>query len=227
MDTGVLVLAGVFAAAVLLMVLNGRHRRGVERELLRGGFVACEEEARALEDVFTTLAGGHGDAPRRRYVVARCFRRPTGRSTVYRFRVLDQTHADDHPDRNTVGASFDAFLLDLPNGGEITRGPVSLMLLPTGPSVLRGVMAQIAAASPLGAPLILPNGSRPIAILAAWGETSRPLDEVVPQATQDRLARGADTGVLFAHFHGARAAFTVNPHRRLLERQWSWIAEWT
>ena len=37
METGVFVLGGVFAAAVLLMAYNRRHRRRIEQELVRRG----------------------------------------------------------------------------------------------------------------------------------------------------------------------------------------------
>ena len=82
----------------------------------------------------------------------------------------------------------------------------------------------LAAAEPFGQPLAVPDGGQ---ILAAWGETRRPLDEVVSAATRERLVRGAEVGVLSAHFREARAAFTVNPQQKMVEPQWSWIVDWT
>jgi hypothetical protein len=206
------------------MLYNWRHRRGVEQELMRRGLQPCDDEARALEEAFTRLASGHGGVEPRRYVVTRCFKRPTGRGLVYRFTVVDETHAvDGRNDRNTVGAAYDAYLLRLPNGAPPVRGPVSLALCPSGPSAFRAVMAGLAAKSPLGLPLVVPDGGQ---ILAAWGETSRPLDEIVPRSIQERLASSADIGVLSAHFHEGQAAFTVNPHRRYVEPQLDWIVEW-
>ena len=224
MDWGYLVLGGIFVGAALLMIFNYRHRRSVEQELIRRGLQPCEDEAPALRDAFTGLAGGHGGIAPRRYTISRCFKRATGRGMVYRFSVLDESHADDRPDRNTVGAAYDAYLLRLPNGDQLIPHPVSLALCPSGPSAFRAVMAKLVAANPLGAPLVVPDGSQ---ILAAWGQTSRPLDEVVPRAMQERLVRSADIGVLSAHFHGGQAAFTVNPQRRFVEPQLNWLVEWT
>jgi hypothetical protein len=223
MDWGYFVLGGIFVGAALLMVFNHRHRRSVEQELIRRGLQPCEDEAPALQKAFTGLASGHGGVAPGRYTVSRCFKRATGRGMVYRFSVLDESHVDDGPDRNSVGAAYDAYLLRLPNGDQLTRGPVSLALCPSGPSAFRAVMAKLAAANPLGAPLAVPDDSR---ILAAWGETSRPLDELVPRAMQERLVRSADVGVLSAHFQGGQAAFTVNPQRRWVEPQLNWIVEW-
>jgi hypothetical protein len=84
-------------------------------------------------------------------------------------------------------------------------------------------MAKLAEANPLGAPLGVPDGGQ---ILTAWGAASGPLDAVVPRAMQERLVRGADAGVLSAHFRGGEAAFTVNPHRRFVEPQLNWIVQW-
>jgi hypothetical protein len=223
MDWGYFVLGGIFVGAALLMLYNARHRRAVERELVRRGLRPCEEEAPVLQETFTRLAGGHGGVPPRRYEVSRCFKRATGRATVYRFSVLDRSHDADH-DRNVVGAAYDAYLLHLPDGTRVTPTPVSIMLSPRVPRAIRTVMARLAAAEPFGHPLAVPDDGQ---ILAAWGETGRPLDEVVSAATQERLVRGAEVGVLSAHFREARAAFTVNPQQRMVEPQWSWIVDWT
>jgi hypothetical protein len=224
MDWGYFVLGGIFVGAALLMVYNARHRRAVEQELLRRGLEPCEDEAPALQKEFTSLAGGHGGTPPRRYAVSRCFKPATGRGMVYRFSVLDRSHDDEAPDRNHVGAAYDAYLIHLPKGTRVTPSPVSVMLSPRMPSALRAAMAGLAKAEPFGMPLVVPEDGQ---ILAAWGEASRPLDEVVPRATQERLVGGAEVGVLSAHFTADRAAFTVNPQLRMVEPQWRWIVDWT
>jgi hypothetical protein len=146
---------------------------------------------------------------------------------AYRFTVVDRTNADAGLYGNTTGARFDAYLIDLPNGRAASSAPVSLLLSPAGPSLLRTLVAKVASADPYGVPLVLPNGARPTAIVAAWGETGARLEEIVPAETQDRLNRGAALGVFIAHLGGERAAFGLNPHPGMLERQWSWIVEWS
>jgi hypothetical protein len=154
----------------------------------------------------------------RRYEVSRCFKRTTGRGTVYRFSVLDRSHAEDH-DHNVVGAAYDAYLLHLPAGTQVTPSPVSIMLSPRAPRAIRAVMAGLAAAS-LRAAVACRMAGR-----FSWGETRRPLDEVVSAATQERLS--AVRGRRALALPPARATFAVNPQRKMVEPQWSWIVDWT
>jgi hypothetical protein len=223
MDTGVVVLGGVFALAVLVMVWNASRRRALRQQLEREGFVPCEEETDRIRQAFAAVAGGHGATPRR-YEVAHCYKKPGGRGMAYRFAVADVTNAD--AERAPLGGRFEAYLIDLHDADRVARRPISLFFAPQGPGVLRTLLQKLVTADPHGVALEVPRSPSTASVLAAFGAQAGTLDDALPAATRDRLLRAAEHGFFGAHFGGGKAALLALPDRQDVQRQWHYVVEW-
>jgi hypothetical protein len=136
-------------------------------------------------------------------------------------------HQIDHVREGaSVGASFSVYLLDLREPASVHRAPVALWLMKPGARVLRALIRRVIELDPPGAPLEV--GPRPWAeaILGAYGATPGKLDEAVPAAAQEKIARVAEHGFFQVRLAGGKAAFGVLPGRRDVEREWACLAEW-
>ena len=226
METGALVLGGIFAGAIALMVLNARHRGAVERRLLAQGFERCDEQLPVLRQALLDVAGGLGPAPRRDYRIGRCFRKAAGWGMVYRFAVSDETHADQ-PDGRGVGASFDAYLLDLPDAERLSAAPACVYFAPGNSRAFRMLIEKLVKLSPMGAPLeIRTDTPWTRSFVAAFGENPGKLDDSVPPGTQERLSQAAGAGFFAAHFGRGRLALFALPGRKDVETHWNFVAGW-
>lgn len=228
MDVGMLAFAAIFGAAALLLGWSFARSRAVAKRLLAAGFVACDDEAPLLLRMLGEVAGGHPPAARRAYRVGRCFKRPGGWGMLYRLGVVDETNVDTGADSETqnLGGRFDVYLLDLPDPERIHRGPVSVYLAPSAPGVLQRLLAALVKSDPIGVPLELGETPAARAFLAAFADRPGKLDERLPAATQERLAKAVDQGWFAAHFGAGKLALVVQPDRPDLDRQLAYVAEW-
>jgi len=62
--------------------------------------------------------------------------------------------------------------------------------------------------------------------VAAYGESSGKLDERMPAAVQEKLARAAAHGFFIVHLGGGKAGFAVLPNHRDVDRELAYLAEW-
>jgi hypothetical protein len=228
MDPGILALAGVFAAAALLLAWSVARSRAVAKRLLAAGFVRCDDEAPALLRALGDVAGGHPPARRRVYEIGRCWKRPGGWGMLYRIGAADVTNADAGPDSETqgLGARYDFYLLDLPDPERASHGPVSVYLAPSAPGVLQRLLAALLASDPVGVPLELGGSPHARAFLAAFSDRPGKLGELLSAAAQERLAKAVDQGWFAAHFGAGKLALAVQADRRDVDRQLAYLAEW-
>jgi hypothetical protein len=226
-DPGLVAFVGIFALAGTLLAWSVARGRAIARRLTEAGFVACDDEAPALLRALTELAGGHPPAVARVYEVGRCVKRPAGWGMLYRLAVADKTHADDGGgDRQSLGARFDVYLLDLRDPERVARGPVSVYLAPSAPGPLQRLLAGLVKSDPIGVPLELAGSPHAKAFLAAFSDRPGKLDERLPAQTQERLARVVDQGFFSAHFGAGKLALFVQHDRADLDRQLAYLAEW-
>lgn len=228
MDPGILALAAVFVVAGLLLAWSVARSRAVAKQLLAAGFVACDDEAPALLRTLGDVAGGYPPARRRVYEIGRCWKRPGGWGMLYRIGVADVTHAEAGPDseRQSLGARFDFYLLDLPDPERVSHGAVSVYLAPSAPGVLQRLLAALVESDPIGVPLELGDTPHARAFLAAFSDRPGKLGERLPPATQERLAKAVDQGWFAAHFGAGKLALSVQHDRRDVDRQLAYLAEW-
>lgn len=226
MEPGILALGAIFGAAALLLWLSVARGRAVAKRLLEAGFVACDEEAPALLRALGAVAGGHPPAARRVYRLGRCWKRPGGWGMLYRIGVSDETNADSTSERQVLGARIDVYLLDVRDPERLSRGPVSVYLAPSAPGPLQRLLAGLVKSDPRGVPLELGGSPHARAFLAAFSDRPGKLDELLPQDTQERLAKAVDQGFFAAHFAAGKLALEVQHDRPDVDRQLAYLAEW-
>lgn len=225
MEAGIVALAAVFALGALSFVWNARLRRGATRRLAALGFEPCDSEQPALQIAWRALVGATG-RPRDLRVTS-CTRRAAAWGMLHHFDVSDETHANDaSQDRVHVGTAYSAYLLDLRDPATVHRGPVTLYVLPPGAAVMRALIRGVIAADAPGARLETSDQPWTRSILAAYGVTPGKLDDVVPPAIQEKLARAADHGFLRIHLADGKAGFEVLPARRNVDAEWTYLSEW-
>lgn len=225
MDTGVLALVAIFALAAACALWNALHRRGIERRLLALGFEPCPADAPQIERAWQALARVHGAHVDHEIAISRCLRRAAGWGLIHRFEVSEKAlgHETDEP---RVGARFPAYLLDLRDPGSIARGPVTLYLLPAGNRLARALIEKTIELDPPGRKLELGRHPGAASILAAYGSTEGKLDDLVPAAAQERLARAAAHGFLSVHLADGKAGFEVLSSHRDVDAELAYLAEW-
>jgi hypothetical protein len=219
MSTGALVFAGIFVLAALSAVWGVLHRRGLERRLRAAGFEPCDADAPALERAWHGF-GGAGEVR-----VSRCLRRAAGWGLLHRFEVNERPKEGPH-DEPVPGARFPAYLLDVRDFDALTRGPVTLYLLPGGNALARALIEKTIALSPPGAALELTRHPGTESILCAYGERPGKLDECMSVAVQQRLARAAAAGFMRVQLAAGKAGFAVLPAHRDVDAELACLAEW-
>jgi hypothetical protein len=223
-EPGMLALAAIFVAAAVLLWRSFARTRATAARLLAAGFAPCDEEAPLVARMLAEVAAGHAPAPPRRYEVGRCFKRPAGWGILYHSGVVDRTNVRERDD--ALGGRFDLFLLDLPDAERAARAPLSVFLAPGASRALNGLLERLVKLDPHGVPLELPSGPRAGVFLAAYSDAPGKLDERLPAATQERLARAAAAGFYAAHFGAGKLALQGFPDWRDTGRQLAYVAEW-
>jgi hypothetical protein len=226
MDPGMLAFGAIFAVAAFLLWRSFARGREKAARLLEAGFAACDDEAPALARMLGEVAGGHPPAPKRSYEIGRCFKRAAGWGMLYHCAVVDRTNIGNRHDDDATGGRFDLFLIDLPDAERVARAPLSVVLAPGSSRMLNGLLGALAKADPHGVPLELPAGPRAGLFVAAFSDAPGKLDERLPEATQERLARAVDAGFFAAHFGAGKLALEGFPDWRGIERQLAYAAEW-
>jgi hypothetical protein len=229
MDPGILALAGVFGLGLALLGWSMARTRATARKLVEAGFTPCDAEAPALTLALTDVMGGHAPAPRRIHQVGRCFKRPGGWGHVYHLGVVDRTHAADahtRGDHAATGGRFDLYLIDLADPERVASGPVSVFFAPRAPRPLQLLLEKLVESDPRGVPLEIEKSARTQSFIAAFGAAPGKLDERLPAATQERLARAAALGFLSAHFAAGKLALAAAPDRPDVQQQLAYVGEW-
>jgi hypothetical protein len=229
MDPGIIALAGIFVLAALLLAGSIARGRATARKLVEAGFTRCDAEAPALAAALAEVMGGHPPAPRRIHQLGRCFKRPGGWGHIYHLGVVDRTHADDAgvgTEHQATGGRFDLYLLDLPDPGRVASGPVSVFFCPRAPRPLQLLLEKLVRSDPRGVPLEIAKSVHTQSFIAAFGAEPGKLDERLPAATQERLARAAALGFLSAHFGAGKLALAAAPDRPDVQQQLAYVGEW-
>ncbi len=223
MSTGGWVLLGIFIVAGLFAAWNATLRGSVRRRLEALGFVPCDGEAGGLTELWHALTGSTG--ARRNVRLSSCLGRASGSGRLHHVDVLDLTHRDDREDRANVGASWSAYLFDLRDAKSLHAASVVLYVA-QGSGLMRNWLRRLIEIDPPGAALEV--GAHPWAsrFVGAYGAKPGRLDELVPPTVQERLARAADHGFFVIHLALGKAAFSVLPGRRDVDREWAYLAEW-
>jgi hypothetical protein len=147
---------------------------------------------------------------------------------LHRFTVRERrAHQRASDETANPGAPYPAYLLDVRDPDSLTRGAVTLHVLPPGSKLLRRLLAgviDLGASRPH-----LEVGTHPwsASIVAAHGECAGKLDERMPAAVQQKLARAPEHGFFIAHLGGGKAGFAVLPNHRDVDRELAYLAEWT
>jgi hypothetical protein len=223
MDPGLLALAGVFAVAALCAGLGWRHRRAIDQRLAAQGFEPCERDAPAIALAWRALAGLDAG---QELAIEGVRRRTAGWGMLHRFTVRERPADRGADDAPNPGASYPAYLLDVAEPDSLCRGTVSLYVLPPGSKLVRKLIAGVIG---LGASRPrLEVGAHPwsAAIVAAHGDASDKLDECMPAAVQEKLARAAAHGFFIVHMGGGKAGFAVLSNHRDVDRELAYLAEW-
>ena len=224
MSTGVWVLLGIFAIAGLFAAWNATLRRSVRRRLESLGFRACDGETSGLTQAWQALVRSTG--ARRDMRLSSCLERASGSGRLHHVDVQDLTHRDDREDRVNVGANWSAYLFDLRDARSVHASSVVLYVAQSGSGLLRTWLRRLLDIDPPGAALEV--GAHPWAsrFVGAYGAHPGRLDELVPPAVQERLARAADHGFFVIHHALGKAAVSVRPGRRDVDREWAYLSEW-
>jgi hypothetical protein len=224
MDPGLLALLGIFGLAAACAAWSWQIRRAADRRLAAAGFEPCEADAPALEAAWRALARCDADQELR---VHGCRRRAAGWGMLYRFTLRERpAHARTADDTPSPGASYPAYVLDVRDPDALCRGQVTLHVLPPGSKLLRKLLAGIIdLATPQPR---LEVGAHPwsASIVAAFGDAAGKLDERMPAAVQEKLARAPAHGFFIVHLGGGKAAFAVLPNHRDVDRELAYLAEW-
>jgi hypothetical protein len=119
-----------------------------------------------------------------------------------------------------------AYLFCLRDPPAVSRGAVTLHILPPGSAVMRKLIAgviDIAEPRPR-----LNVGTHPWSdsIVAAHGDDAGKLDDVVPASVQQKLARATELGFFIVHVGHGKAAFVALPNHRDVDLQLSYLADW-
>jgi hypothetical protein len=220
MDQGVLVLVGIFGLAAVFALWNVSYRRSSERRLAAQGFEPCDEEAPSLERAWRAVAARDASQELR---LLHCRRQ----GALYHFTVRERpAEGRSSDDTANPGASYPAYMFDVRDPESLSRGPVTLYILPPGSAVVRKLLAGGIDISESRPSLEVGNQPWSASIVAAHGATGGRLDDVVPAAVQEKLARAVDHGFFIIHLGGGKAAFATLSNHRDVDRQLAYLAEW-
>lgn len=220
MNPGVLALVGIFALAAIFALWNFSHRRSIEQRLAAQGFETCDAEAPVLERVWRALA--ERDTSQELSLV-HCRRR----GTLYHFTVRERPVEGRTSDETAnPGTSYPAYLFDVRDPDSLSRGAVTLYVLPPGSKVLRKLLAGVIDLAELRPSLEIGTHPWSASIVAAHGDTAGALDDVVPAAVQEKLARAAAHGFFITHLGNGKAAFAALENHRDVDVQIAYLSEW-
>jgi hypothetical protein len=223
MDPGLLALLGIFGLAAICAFWGFSHRRSIERRLAAQGFEPCDAEAPSLEGAWRTLAGCDASHELR---LVHCRRRAGTRRALYHFTVRERPEQTATHETASPGASYPAYLLEVPNPTSVARGAVTLHVLPPGSAIMRKLLAGVIGLGVSRAKLEVGTYPWSASIVAAHGSTPGKLDDLVPQAVQEKIARAAAHGFFIIHLADGKAAFAALSNHRDVDRQLSYLAEW-
>jgi hypothetical protein len=224
MEPGVLALVGIFTLAAVCALWNFSHRRSVERRLAAQGFEPCDAEAPSLEGAWRALTGCDASQELR---LVHCRRRAAGRGMLHHFTVHERPTQERGTDETAnPGASYPAYLFDVRDPDSLSRGAVTLHVLPPGSRVLRKVLAGVIDLGDSRPSLEVGTHPWSASIVAAHGNTAGKLDDLVPAAVQEKLARAAAHGFFIIHLGNGKAAFVALPNHRDVDLQIAYLAEW-
>ena len=220
MEIGAYAFAGIFGLAAIFAVWNLALRRSIAQQLEDRGFHQCDADAEALERGWRTATGA--GAPEELKIVD-CRRRAAGRGYLYHFTVRERSRRSDS---HSPGASYPAYLFDLRDASWVGRPAVTLHVLPPGSKLLRKLVAgtaKLADERPL-----LDVGAHPWSesIVAAHGDVTGSLDDAMPAAMQERLARAGAHGFFIIHVGGGKASFATIPAHRDIDAQMTYLNSW-
>lgn len=224
MEIGAYAFAGIFGLAAIVAVWNLAHRRSITQQLEDRGFHQCDADADALERGWRTATGA--GAPEELKIV-QCHRRAAGRGYLYHFTVRERSRRNGGGrDSDSPGASYPAYLLDLRDASWVGRPAVTLHVLPPGSKLLRKLVAgaaKLADERPL-----LTIGTHPWSesIVAAHGDVIGSLDDAMPAAMQEHLAKAGAHGFFTIHIGGGKAAFAANAAHRDIDAQMTYLTSW-
>jgi hypothetical protein len=224
MEIGAYAFAGIFGLAAIVAVWNLAYRRSIAQQLEDRGFHTCDADADALERGWRTATGAGGPEELK---IVDCRRRAAGRGYLYHFTVREQSRRNGGDrDSDSLGASYPAYLLDLRDASWVGKPAVTLHVLPPGSKLLRKLVAgaaKLADQRPL-----LPIGVHPWSesIVAAHGDVTGSLDEAMPAAMQEHLAKAGAHGFFTIHIGGGKAAFAANPAHRDIDTQMTYLNSW-
>jgi hypothetical protein len=223
-EPGVLALIGVFGLAAVCGLWAFLHGRSIERRLTAKGFEPYDGEVSSLEDAWRALSGSDSSQEVR---IVRCRRRAAGRSTLYHFTVnLRPVESRGIDETANPGASYPAYMFDVRNPDSVSRGGVTLYVLPPGSTVLRKLLAGVIGLGESRPRLEIGTHPWSASIVAAHGDTAGTLDELVPAGIQQKLARAADHGFFILYMRSGKAAFATLSNHRDVDSQLTYLAEW-
>jgi hypothetical protein len=211
----------IFALAGVCALWKFSHERSIERRLAAQGFEPCDSDAPSLERTWRAVAGR--DASQELSLVD-CRRR----GTVYHFTVRERPAEGRTSDETAnTGASYPAYLFDVRNPDSLSRGRVTLYILPPGSKVLRTLLAGVIDLAE-SRPRLEVDAHHPwsASIVAAHGDTAGALDDLVPAAIQEKLARAAAHGFSITHLGNGKAAFATLSNHRDVDVQIAYLSEW-
>jgi hypothetical protein len=220
MDPGLLALIGIFALAAVCALWNFSLGRSVERRLASQGFEPCDPETPSLETAWRALTGLD---PSQELRLVNCRRR----GALYHFTVRERpVHEPGLRETANPGASYPAYMFDVRNQDSLSRGAVTLHVLPPGSAILRRALAGLTDLSDSRPRLEVGPHPWSASIVAAHGSTPGKLDDLLPAAVQEKLARAAAHGFFITHLGNGKAAFAALSNHRDVDLQIAYLAQW-
>jgi hypothetical protein len=196
------------------------HGRSIERRLAAQGFAPCDAEAPSLERTWRALAGRDAS---QELLLVHCRRR----GGLYHFTVRERPAEGQTSNETTnPGAAYPAYLFDVRDPGSLSRGGVTLYVLPPGSEILRKLLAGVIDLAESRPHLEIGTHPWSASIVAAHGNTAGALDDLVPAAIQEKLTRAAAHGFFIAHLGSGKAAFAALENHRDVDLQLAYLSEW-
>ena len=215
-----LALVGIFLLAAVCALWTFTNGRSLERRLAALGFEPCDAEAPSLEVAWRALTGLDASWELR---LVHCRRR----GTLYHFTVRELSDRGTNANGTaSPGSSCPAYLFDLRDPDSVSGGAVTLHVLPPRSKAMRSLLAGVIDVGETRPRLEIGTHSWSAPIIAAHGSTAGALDDLVPAAVQEKVARAADHGFFIAHLGNGKAAFAALPTHRDVDRQVAYLSEW-
>lgn len=223
MDPGLIALVSIFALAAVFALWKVLHSRSIERGLAAKGFEPCHAEASSLEATWRALTGGDASQEQR---LVNCRRRGGGRGAMYHFTVRERPAERSSDDTGNPWSSYPSYLFDLRDPASMSRGRVTLHILPPGSVVMRKLLAGVIGIGETRPRLDVGTHPWSSSIVAAHGDAAGKLDDVVPAAVQQKLVRATEHGFFVIYLGDGKAGFVALPNHRDVDAQLSYLREW-